>query len=127
MKNIITVSKNLVFALWEVKFLPEDMVEVKIFAGIGTLRREVVSYKMLINLLKQEKEVVILQLSRPEHDVKLLLLTLPLAVTSPHEKTWSESNQKGDNKMLEIIFNPITILTVIAGVIQLAAILAARK
>ena len=60
MKNIITVSKNLVFALWEVKFLPEDMVEVKIFAGIGTLRREVVSYKMLINLLKQEKEVVIL-------------------------------------------------------------------
>ena len=29
--------------------------------------------------------------------------------------------------MLEIIFNPITILTVIAGVIQLAAILAARK
>lgn len=60
MKNIITVSKNLVFALWEVKFLPEDMVEVKIFAGIGTLRREVMSYKMLINLLKQEKEVVIL-------------------------------------------------------------------
>lgn len=60
MKNIITVSKNLVFALWEVKFLPEDMVEVKIFAGIGTLRREVMSYKMLINLLKQEKEVVVL-------------------------------------------------------------------
>lgn len=127
MKNIITVSKNLVFALWEVKFLPEDMVEVKIFAGIGTLRREVMSYKMLINLLKQEKEVVILQLSRPEHDVKLLLLTLPLAVTSPHEKTWSESNQKGDNKMLEIIFNPITILAVIAGAIQLVAKIAARK
>lgn len=60
MKNIITVSKNLVFALWEVKFLPEDMAEVKIFAGIGTLRREVMSYKMLINLLKQEKEVVVL-------------------------------------------------------------------
>ena len=60
MKNIITVSKNLVFALWEVKFLPEDMVEVKIFAGIGKLREDVMSYKMLVNLLKQEKEVVIL-------------------------------------------------------------------
>ena len=60
MKNIITVSKNLVFALWEVKFLPEDMVEVKISTGIGKLREDIMSYRMLINLLNQEKEVVIL-------------------------------------------------------------------
>ena len=60
MKNIITVSKNLVFALWEVKFLPEDMVEVKILTGIGKLREDIMSYKMLVNLLNQEKEVVIL-------------------------------------------------------------------
>ena len=60
MKNIITVSKNLVFALWEVEFLPEDMVEVKIFAEIGKLREDIMSYKMFISLLNQEKEVVIL-------------------------------------------------------------------
>lgn len=60
MTKIITVSPKLVFALWEVKFLPEDLVEVKIFAGIGKLREDIISYKMLVNLLKEEKEVVIL-------------------------------------------------------------------
>lgn len=60
MTKIITISPKLVFALWEVKFLPEDLVEVKIFAGIGKLREDIISYKMLVNLLKEEKEVVIL-------------------------------------------------------------------
>lgn len=60
MTKIITVSPKLVFALWEVKFLPEDLVEVKIFAGIGKLREDIISYKMLVNLLKEEKEVVVL-------------------------------------------------------------------
>lgn len=60
MTKIITVSPKLVFALWEVKFLPEDLVEVKIFAGIGKLREDIISYKMLVNLLKGEKEVIVL-------------------------------------------------------------------
>ena len=60
MTKIITVSEKLLFALWEVEFLPKDMVKVMTFTPNGTIRKEVMSYKMLTNLLKEEKEVVIL-------------------------------------------------------------------
>ena len=60
MTKIITVSKKMVFALWEVKFLPEDMVKVVTFTKNGAIRKDIMSYKMLTNLLKEEKEVVIL-------------------------------------------------------------------